>query len=98
MTDPHEFICADCGSQIVSYAEVADPKRCITCHFIHNAPPCDRHALRLRLMDLPQLEYWNAVGCYRDEACAERHCDHCDKLYRGPGIFCCRRCALAEAA
>lgn len=34
---------------------------------------------------------------YRDDDCDERACDRCGTRYRGPGVYCCRRCALADA-
>jgi hypothetical protein len=34
---------------------------------------------------------------YRDDAFAERPCDHCSKPYRGPAVYCSLACALADA-
>jgi hypothetical protein len=93
-----EFSCMDCGAIVHRFWMFADePKRCFVCRFIRDAAEPDRQELRTHLWDLQALNYWNQVGCYRDEACQERPCDHCGTSYRGPGVFCCQRCALAEA-
>jgi hypothetical protein len=34
---------------------------------------------------------------YRDPRCAERSCEQCEQRYRGPGVYCCLRCALSDA-
>ena len=96
--DVTEFDCLDCGQHVQRFSTFdGEPRRCLECRFIRNESAEHRPALRAQLYTLQQYEFWNAVGCYRDETCTERRCDHCDKPYRGPGVYCCRTCALAEA-
>lgn len=33
---------------------------------------------------------------YRDDAFAERACDYCGKLYRGPAVYCSLECATDD--
>jgi hypothetical protein len=58
-------------------------------------------AARLDNLDLIELaEVYGMVrarAAYRDETSVPRRCDNCDALYRGPAVFCCRRCAIAAA-
>lgn len=99
MTETQTFDCTDCGSHVTRFWMFdGEPKRCYVCRFIREAPETDRHELRMRLMSLRQLQYWSQVGSYRDENYPERLCDHCEKPYRGPAVYCCQRCALTEAA
>lgn len=93
-----EFNCTDCGDHVVAFWRLpAERDRCLICMFIDQAPAEDRHALRSQLYDNDQFRYWTRVGCYRDDRCAERTCDHCRTIYRGPGVYCSQQCALAEA-
>ena len=34
---------------------------------------------------------------YVDPSCPERACDRCERLYRGPAVYCSLSCALADA-
>ncbi len=34
---------------------------------------------------------------YCDDSKPPRHCDHCNRLYRGPAVYCCLECAEADA-
>jgi len=38
-----------------------------------------------------------AKMAYFDVRCPERLCDHCGRPYRGPAVFCCLECAVADA-
>jgi hypothetical protein len=38
-----------------------------------------------------------AAALYCNVKFAERPCDHCAKLYRGPAVYCSLECALADA-
>jgi hypothetical protein len=38
-----------------------------------------------------------ALAAYRDPSQPERACDHCGQSYRGPALYCCLRCAVADA-
>lgn len=48
-------------------------------------------------------ERFNAIerklinGWYRDNSYNERECDYCRKPYKGPAVYCCIECALADA-
>ena len=57
-----------------------------------------------RVIDWPS-EHWAAyarkaharLAQYMNEACDERECDGCGRLYRGPAVYCSLACALADA-
>jgi len=34
---------------------------------------------------------------YRDKSCLARPCDRCDKVYRGPAVYCSFQCAVDDA-
>jgi hypothetical protein len=36
-------------------------------------------------------------GACRDDSYPERTCERCPVLYRGPAVYCCLECALADA-
>ena len=36
-------------------------------------------------------------SAFRDDSFKERKCDHCEQPYRGPAVFCCHACAMADA-
>jgi hypothetical protein len=36
-------------------------------------------------------------GAYSDDSYPERECERCVKLYRGPAVYCCFECAVADA-
>jgi hypothetical protein len=38
-----------------------------------------------------------AQAAYYDPLYPVRNCDYCDKEYRGPAVYCCLACALADA-
>jgi hypothetical protein len=38
----------------------------------------------------------DAAGSYVDETFAERACDYCGKLYRGPALYCSLECATDD--
>lgn len=38
-----------------------------------------------------------AEAAYADARFAERACDRCGKLYRGPAVYCQLTCALEDA-
>lgn len=50
---------------------------------------------RFKQRQAAQLAF--ARAAYRNPACAQRRCDHCGDLYRGPAVFCCIECAMAAA-
>lgn len=35
---------------------------------------------------------------YSDTSCPPRACDHCQRTYQGPNIYCSFECAIADAA
>jgi hypothetical protein len=37
------------------------------------------------------------TSSYRDDRFAERKCDNCHKLYRGPAVYCSHECAILDA-
>jgi hypothetical protein len=95
---PHEFRCTDCGHNVVTfYRSPDDPDRCAICRFVRSQPAEDREAIRSRVYDLESWEYWTMVGSYRDNELPERRCDACNTPYRGPAVYCCHRCATADA-
>lgn len=49
------------------------------------------------LCELREVMVAQAEGRYRDDACPERTCDHCQGLYRGPAVYCSLQCAEADA-
>ena len=38
-----------------------------------------------------------AADPYRDARFPPRRCDHCEKLYQGPAVYCSLECAIADA-
>jgi hypothetical protein len=96
--------CADCGVHFVTFSNL-DAKdhavpRCMSCLFIREAAPEDQAGLRAMLWSTDherEWKYWRERGAYHDETCAERACDRCGKLYRGPAVYCRLTCALADA-
>lgn len=54
----------------------------------HNRAVEARQALGAKLI---------AEAAYRNERWPERLCDHCQKPYRGPAVYCSLECALADA-
>lgn len=43
-----------------------------------------------------RLTQWTRSS-YRDDSYAERGCDNCKRLYRGPAVYCSLECAIADA-
>lgn len=92
--------CQDCGVHVFQFGidTAPSPPRCACCDVIHSiSSVADRNALRVALYDPEAMHFWLAEGCYRDEDFAERHCDGCRRLYRGPGVYCSRACVAADA-
>jgi len=54
-------------------------------------------ALRHCLRELRSATKGENDAAYRDDACDERPCDYCGKIYRGPAVYCRLACALADA-
>jgi len=54
----------------------------------------------LRKLDLVELAEVYALAksraAYRNNSRGQRACDKCGTLYRGPGVYCSHRCALAD--
>lgn len=97
-TSAISFKCGDCGSQVYrAWLFPDEPHICFVCRFIRQVSEEGRAALRAHLYDLQQFAYWDAVGAYRDETLPERECERCHNSFRGPGLYCCRRCALEDA-
>jgi hypothetical protein len=49
------------------------------------------------VLDEGRKDFKRAETLYRDDSCLERDCDRCGKRYRGPAVYCCLACALADA-
>lgn len=46
----------------------------------------------------PDISFAEAAKrAYHDTSFRERRCDYCNEFYQGPAIYCCLRCALADA-
>jgi hypothetical protein len=53
-----------------------------------------------QLNDFEQRELLSLLvsrSAFRNDSCEERKCDHCEQPYRGPAVFCCHACAMADA-
>jgi hypothetical protein len=95
-----EIDCQDCGLHCTIFGAEAGAKmtRCATCQFIRDfSAPEEQEAVRARLYDEESMQYWREIGCYRDDTSPERACDHCQRPYRGPAVYCSLTCALADA-
>lgn len=55
----------------------------------------DLHNLKPSELDIFALHV-RALSRYRDPKFPERHCDNCQEPYRGPAVYCCFACALAD--
>ncbi len=55
----------------------------------------------LERLPLPELDtvrtLARAYARYRDSSFPERNCDNCRKPYKGPAVYCCLGCALADS-
>ena len=47
--------------------------------------------------ETPQEAKQRAIEAYCDDRYAERLCDFCQRLYRGPAVYCQLSCAQADA-
>lgn len=43
------------------------------------------------------LGFVTARAAYRDDQCVEQKCQHCQKPYRGPAMYCSFACAVEDA-
>jgi hypothetical protein len=101
MSEPVEFDCPDCGDHVFAFGigKPPDPPLCATCQVIREQPPGPgREAIRAALYDPEAMQYWMAIGSYVDRDCPERRCDNpgCQRLYRGPAMYCSLACADAD--
>jgi hypothetical protein len=92
------YECIDCGERVgpVGYRSRSFP-RCAVCALIASLPPERAREVRRRFFTPQQMAQWVRVGSYVDESCAERACDHCGRLYRGPAVYCRQLCALEDS-
>lgn len=97
-SEPHEFVCRDCGCHVYSFVARPD-HRCLTCGIIADLPEeAGRNELRIALYDSDQLQHWKRFGCYRDDTFPERDCNSCGSRYRGPAVYCSLDCAAVDGA
>ena len=97
-----KFECNDCDHLVFSAGPVHNPnRRCAGCQFISEMPdPAEREQLRAWMAEHDVIGTPRpraAVESYTDPSCPPRACDHCGRSYRGPGVYCCLSCTLADA-
>jgi hypothetical protein len=99
--DTVEYDCHDCGAHVYQFGGCVLPRippRCAICSTLReHIPPEERAELRQELYDVEAKLYWATKGCWEDEAYAERKCDACPKMYRGPSMYCSLDCAQGDA-
>jgi len=92
------YQCCDCGEWVGPVGNRSRlPPRCGICHLIASLGPERAREVRRRFLSPTQFAHWVRVGSYIDETCAERACDGCGRLYRGPAVYCRQACALEAA-
>jgi hypothetical protein len=105
------FTCPDCGRTSYNLNDVREGY-CGFCHaFTGNgalkarcaacgAPARGRLILCLdcgRPFVFAENYVERAEAAYHNDRFAERPCDNCGELYRGPAVYCSLKCALADA-
>ena len=95
------FECNDCDTIVESAGPLDNPeRRCAGCQFIAEVAQENREAMRAAMFAngaIGRPRPREAVEAYHDDSKPWRECDHCGRSYRGPSVYCCVSCALADA-
>lgn len=100
----YEFDCQDCGRHVIMFMRGGNsPTHCSSCAWVNEFIEGAEQAEVRQLLGVPLKSSLHEVlrptprEAYRDDSYLPRHCDRCQKVYRGPAVYCSLDCAMADA-